>query len=114
MPLRSQPVSTSVQVPTSLTVSAVAKPQTVSLSSPAHNPASPAMLQSVSSQSIKQVGLWVLRLFFSETEQPRAARCKLVRLFKTTGTAGGTVTSTGYIVDCSARPHPPCFHLVYL
>lgn len=55
MPLRSQPVSTPVQVPTSLTVTAVAKPQTVSPSSPAHNPTSPAMLQGVSSQNIKQV-----------------------------------------------------------
>lgn len=55
MPLRSQPVSTPVQVPTSLTVTAVAKPQTVSPSSPAHNPTSPAMLQGVPSQNIKQV-----------------------------------------------------------
>lgn len=53
MPLRSQPVSTAVQVPTSLTVTAVAKP--VSPSSPAHNTTSPAMLQGVSSQNIKQV-----------------------------------------------------------
>lgn len=55
MPLRSQPASTPVQVPTSLTVSAVAKSLTVSSSSAAHNPTSPAMLQGVSSQNIKQV-----------------------------------------------------------
>lgn len=62
VPLRNPPASTTVQVPTTLTVSAVAmaKPQTVSPSSPANNPASSAVLQGVTSQSIKQVN----QLFF--------------------------------------------------
>lgn len=69
MPLRTQPVSTPVQVPTSLTVTAVAKPQTASPSSPAHNPASPAMLQGVSSQNIKQV-----RFLLTEVTEVRHQR----------------------------------------
>lgn len=57
VPLRSQPASSPVQVPTTLSVSAVtvAKPQSGSPGSPANNPASPAMLQGVTSPNIKQV-----------------------------------------------------------
>lgn len=57
VPLRSQTVSSPMQVPTTLSVSAVAvaKPQTVSPGSPGNNPASPAVLQSVTSPNIKQV-----------------------------------------------------------
>lgn len=69
MPLRNPPASTTVQVPTTLTVSAVAmtKPQTVSPSSPANNPASPAVLQGVTSQNIKQVSQL---FFFFQLESP--------------------------------------------
>lgn len=57
VPLRTQAVSSPVQVPTTLSVSAVAvaKPQTLSPGSPCNNPASPAVLQGVSSPNIKQV-----------------------------------------------------------
>uniref|UniRef100_A0A3B4G978 Nuclear factor related to kappaB binding protein n=1 Tax=Pundamilia nyererei TaxID=303518 RepID=A0A3B4G978_9CICH len=59
VPLRSQPASSPVQVPTSLSVSAVtvAKPQSGSPGSPATNPASPAVLQGVTSPNIKQVSI---------------------------------------------------------
>uniref|UniRef100_H3CXC0 Nuclear factor related to kappaB binding protein n=1 Tax=Tetraodon nigroviridis TaxID=99883 RepID=H3CXC0_TETNG len=59
VPLRSQTVSSPVQVPTTLSVSAVAvaKPQTVSPGSPGNNPASPALLQGVTSPNIKQVSI---------------------------------------------------------
>nr|XP_046266835.1 nuclear factor related to kappa-B-binding protein [Scatophagus argus] len=59
VPLRSQSTSSPVQVPTSLSVSAVAvaRPQTGSPSSPANNPGSPAVLQGVSSPNIKQVSI---------------------------------------------------------
>ncbi|XP_059206907.1 nuclear factor related to kappa-B-binding protein isoform X1 [Centropristis striata] len=59
VPMRSQSGSSPVQVPTTLSVSAVAvaKPQTGSPGSPANNPASPAMLQGVTSPSIKQVSI---------------------------------------------------------
>lgn len=50
-------MSSPVQVSTALSVSAVAvaKPQTVSPGSPGNNPASPAVLQGVTSPNIKQV-----------------------------------------------------------
>lgn len=50
-------MSSPVQVPTTLSVSAVAvaKPQTVSPGSPSNNTASPAVLQGVTSPNIKQV-----------------------------------------------------------
>ncbi|CAJ1064009.1 nuclear factor related to kappa-B-binding protein [Xyrichtys novacula] len=59
VPLRSQSASSPVQVPTSLSVSAVAvaKPQTGSPGSPANNPTSPAVLQGVASPNIKQVSI---------------------------------------------------------
>ncbi|AWP00096.1 putative nuclear factor related to kappa-B-binding protein isoform 2 [Scophthalmus maximus] len=59
VPLRSQSVSSPVQVPSTLSVSAltVAKPQTGSPGSPANNPASPAVLQGVGSPNIKQVSI---------------------------------------------------------
>ncbi|KAM3601807.1 uncharacterized protein V6R79_019141 [Siganus canaliculatus] len=59
VPLRSQSASSPVQVPTTLSVSAVAvaKPQTASPGSPANNPASPAVLQGVTSPNIKQVSI---------------------------------------------------------
>uniref|UniRef100_I3JBR5 Nuclear factor related to kappa-B-binding protein n=1 Tax=Oreochromis niloticus TaxID=8128 RepID=I3JBR5_ORENI len=59
VPLRSQPASSPVQVPTTLSVSAVtvAKPQSGSPGSPANNPASPAVLQGVTSPNIKQVSI---------------------------------------------------------
>ncbi|XP_051257125.1 nuclear factor related to kappa-B-binding protein isoform X1 [Dicentrarchus labrax] len=57
VPLRSQSASSPVQVPTTLSVSAVAKPQTGSPGSPANNPASPAVLQGVGSPNIKQVSI---------------------------------------------------------
>ncbi|KAM4620865.1 nuclear factor related to kappa-B-binding protein isoform 3-T3 [Polymixia lowei] len=59
LPLRSQASSSPVQVPTSLSVSAVsvAKPHTGSPGSPANTPASPAVLQGVTSQNIKQVSI---------------------------------------------------------
>lgn len=59
VPLRSQSASSPVQVPTTLSVSAVAvaKPQTGSPGSPANNPASPAVLQGVTSPNIKQVSI---------------------------------------------------------
>nr|XP_004564088.2 nuclear factor related to kappa-B-binding protein [Maylandia zebra] len=59
VPLRSQPASSPVQVPTTLSVSAVtvAKPQSRSPGSPATNPASPAVLQGVTSPNIKQVSI---------------------------------------------------------
>ncbi|KAK9536670.1 hypothetical protein VZT92_006434 [Zoarces viviparus] len=59
VPLRSQSASSPVQVPTTLSVSAVAvaKPQARSPASPAKNPASPAMLQGVAGSSIKQVSI---------------------------------------------------------
>uniref|UniRef100_A0A667YPX3 Nuclear factor related to kappaB binding protein n=1 Tax=Myripristis murdjan TaxID=586833 RepID=A0A667YPX3_9TELE len=58
LPLRSQAASSPVQVPTTLSVSAVtvAKPQT-SPGSPANNPTSPAVLQGVGSPNIKQVSI---------------------------------------------------------
>lgn len=61
MPLRSQSASSTVQVPATLSVAAVAvaKPQTVSPGSPANNPASPAVLQGVTSPNIKQVNQFV-------------------------------------------------------
>lgn len=57
MPLRSPSGSSPVQVPTSLSVSAinVTKPQTGSPGSPANNPTPPAVLQGVTSPNIKQV-----------------------------------------------------------
>lgn len=57
VPLRSQSASSPVQVPTSLSVSAVAKPQTGSPGSPANNTTSPAVLQGVASPNIKQVSI---------------------------------------------------------
>ncbi|XP_078142659.1 nuclear factor related to kappa-B-binding protein isoform X3 [Centroberyx gerrardi] len=59
LPLRSQAASSPVQVPNTLSVSAVtvAKPHTGSPGSPANNPASPAVLQGVTSPSIKQVSI---------------------------------------------------------
>ncbi|XP_074528568.1 nuclear factor related to kappa-B-binding protein isoform X2 [Halichoeres trimaculatus] len=59
VPLRSQSASSPVQVPTSLSVSAVAvaKPQTGSPGSPANSAASPAVLQGVASPNIKQVSI---------------------------------------------------------
>ncbi|KAK2879601.1 nuclear factor related to kappa-B-binding protein isoform X1 [Channa argus] len=57
MPLRSQSASSPVQVPTTLSVSAVAKSQTGSPGSPANNPASHTLLQGVTSPSIKQVSI---------------------------------------------------------
>ncbi|XP_026184816.1 nuclear factor related to kappa-B-binding protein isoform X2 [Mastacembelus armatus] len=59
VPLRSQSASSPVQVPTTLSVSAVtvAKPQTGSPGSPANNPASSAVLQGVASPNIKQVSI---------------------------------------------------------
>lgn len=57
VPLRSQSASSPVQVPTSLSVSAVAKPQTGSPGSPANNASSPAVLQGVASPNIKQVSI---------------------------------------------------------
>uniref|UniRef100_A0A3Q1JDF9 DEUBAD domain-containing protein n=1 Tax=Anabas testudineus TaxID=64144 RepID=A0A3Q1JDF9_ANATE len=59
VPLRTQSASSPVQVPTTLSVSAVTvtKPQTGSPGSPATNPASPTVLQGVTSPSIKQVSI---------------------------------------------------------
>lgn len=61
VPLRSQSGSSPVQVPTTLSMSAVAmaKSQTGSPGSPANNPAPPAMLQGVASQNIKQVNQFI-------------------------------------------------------
>lgn len=65
VPLRSQPASSPVQVPTTLSVSAVtvAKPQSGSPGSPANNPASPAVLQGVTSPNIKQVEHFLLTVY---------------------------------------------------
>ncbi|XP_030010505.1 nuclear factor related to kappa-B-binding protein isoform X2 [Sphaeramia orbicularis] len=59
VPLRSQSASSPVQGPTTLSVSTVTvtKPQTGSPGSPANNPASPAVLQGVTSSNIKQVSI---------------------------------------------------------
>ncbi|XP_029029987.1 nuclear factor related to kappa-B-binding protein isoform X2 [Betta splendens] len=59
VPLRSQTGSSPVQVPTTLSMSTVtvAKPQTGSPGSPANNPASPTVLQGVTSPNIKQVSI---------------------------------------------------------
>uniref|UniRef100_A0A3Q3BJE1 Nuclear factor related to kappa-B-binding protein n=1 Tax=Kryptolebias marmoratus TaxID=37003 RepID=A0A3Q3BJE1_KRYMA len=59
VPLRSQSGSSPVQVPTTLSVSAltVTKPPTRSPGSPANNPTSPAVLQGVTSPNIKQVSI---------------------------------------------------------
>ncbi|KAK5858401.1 hypothetical protein PBY51_002544 [Eleginops maclovinus] len=60
LPMRTQPAGSPVQVPTTLSVSAVAvaKPQARSPGSPANNhPASPALLHGVTSQNIKQVSI---------------------------------------------------------
>ncbi|XP_060910797.1 nuclear factor related to kappa-B-binding protein [Labrus mixtus] len=59
VPLRGQSAGSPVQVPTSLSVSAVAvaKPQTGSSGSHSNNPASPAVLQGVSNPNIKQVSI---------------------------------------------------------
>ncbi|XP_058483203.1 nuclear factor related to kappa-B-binding protein isoform X2 [Solea solea] len=59
VPLRTQSASSPVQVPTTLSVSAVnvAKSQSGSPGSPAHTPAPPAVLQGVSSPNIKQVSI---------------------------------------------------------
>lgn len=67
VPLRSQSASP-VQVPTTLSVSAVAvaKPQARSPGSPANNPVSPAMLQGVTSPNIKQVNQIFGQLGFPE------------------------------------------------
>lgn len=68
VPLRSQSASSPVQVPTTLSVSAVAvaKSQTGSPGSPANNPASPALLQGVTSPNIKQVKLFVSTGIFGQ------------------------------------------------
>lgn len=68
MPLRSQSASSPVQVPTTLSMSAVAvaKSQTGSPGSPANNPASPALLQGVASPNIKQVKLFVSTGIFGQ------------------------------------------------
>lgn len=57
VPLRSSSGSSPVQVPTTLSVSAVTKPQTGSPGSPANNPTSSAVLQGVTSPNIKQVSI---------------------------------------------------------
>ncbi|KAM4726769.1 nuclear factor related to kappa-B-binding protein isoform 2-T4 [Anableps anableps] len=59
VPLRSPSGSSPVQVPTTLSVSAltVTKPQTGSPGSPANNPTSPAVLQGVTPPNIKQVSI---------------------------------------------------------
>uniref|UniRef100_A0A3Q2QRE8 Nuclear factor related to kappa-B-binding protein n=1 Tax=Fundulus heteroclitus TaxID=8078 RepID=A0A3Q2QRE8_FUNHE len=59
VPLRSPSGSSPVQVPTTLSVSAltVTKPQTGSPGSPANNPTSPAVLQGVTNPNIKQVSI---------------------------------------------------------
>ncbi|XP_034405554.1 nuclear factor related to kappa-B-binding protein isoform X3 [Cyclopterus lumpus] len=59
VPLRSQSASSPVQVPTTISVSAVAltKPLARSPGSPANNPGSPARLQGVAGPSIKQVSI---------------------------------------------------------
>uniref|UniRef100_A0A8C7YH02 Nuclear factor related to kappa-B-binding protein n=1 Tax=Oryzias sinensis TaxID=183150 RepID=A0A8C7YH02_9TELE len=59
VPLRSQSGTSPVQVPTTLSMSAVTvpKPQTGSPGSPANKPASPAVLQGVTSSNIKQVSI---------------------------------------------------------
>ncbi|KAF7670275.1 hypothetical protein LDENG_00299840 [Lucifuga dentata] len=59
VPLRNSSASSSVQVPTTLSVSAVtvAKSQTCSPGSPANNAASTAVLQGVTSSNIKQVSI---------------------------------------------------------
>ncbi|KAK7926104.1 hypothetical protein WMY93_008414 [Mugilogobius chulae] len=59
VPLRSQSSSSSVQVPTTLSVSTVTvtKPQTGSPGSPSNAPSSPAVLQGVGSPNIKQVSI---------------------------------------------------------
>ncbi|KAM9728335.1 nuclear factor related to kappa-B-binding protein isoform 1-T1 [Menidia menidia] len=59
VPLRSQSGSSPVQVPTTLSVSAVTvtKPPTGSPGSPANNPTSQAVLQGVTSPNIKQVSI---------------------------------------------------------
>uniref|UniRef100_A0A3B3TZP0 Nuclear factor related to kappaB binding protein n=1 Tax=Poecilia latipinna TaxID=48699 RepID=A0A3B3TZP0_9TELE len=59
VPLRSPSGSSPVQVPTSLSVSAlnVTKPQAGSPGSPANNPTPPAVLQGVTSPNIKQVSI---------------------------------------------------------
>ncbi|XP_012710754.2 nuclear factor related to kappa-B-binding protein [Fundulus heteroclitus] len=59
VPLRSPSGSSPVQVPTTLSVSAltVTKPPTGSPGSPANNPTSPAVLQGVTNPNIKQVSI---------------------------------------------------------
>uniref|UniRef100_A0A3P9LXK4 Nuclear factor related to kappa-B-binding protein n=1 Tax=Oryzias latipes TaxID=8090 RepID=A0A3P9LXK4_ORYLA len=59
VPLRSQSGTSPVQVPTTLSMSAVTvtKPQIGSPGSPANKPASPAVLQGVTSSNIKQVSI---------------------------------------------------------
>ncbi|XP_037543351.1 nuclear factor related to kappa-B-binding protein [Nematolebias whitei] len=59
VPLRSPSGSSPVQVPNTLSVSAltVTKPHTRSPGSPANNPTSPAVLQGVTSSNIKQVSI---------------------------------------------------------
>lgn len=59
VPLRSQPSSSPVQVPTTLSVSTVTvtKPQTGSPGSPSNVPTSAAVLQGVTSPNIKQVSI---------------------------------------------------------
>lgn len=57
VPLRSQSNNSPVQGPTTLSMSTVTvtKPQTGSPGSPSNTPASPALLQGVTSPNIKQV-----------------------------------------------------------
>lgn len=71
MPLRTQTVSSPVQVPTTLSVSAVAvaKPQTLSPGSPGNSSASPAVLQGVTSPNIKQVNYLLEAFFFLDLLQ---------------------------------------------
>ncbi|XP_068600571.1 nuclear factor related to kappa-B-binding protein [Brachionichthys hirsutus] len=57
VPLRSQSAGSPVQVSTSVSVSAVARPQSGSPGSPANNPAPPAVLQGVANTNIKQMSI---------------------------------------------------------
>lgn len=80
VPLRTQTASS--PVPTTLSVSAVAKPQTVSPGSPANNPASPAVLQGVTSPNIKQVTQFVSASYFDPSGKGLFLACMNIFLVK--------------------------------
>ncbi|TKS83020.1 Nuclear factor related to kappa-B-binding protein DNA-binding protein R kappa-B [Collichthys lucidus] len=108
VPLRSQSASSPLQVTTTQSVSAVAKPQTGSPSSPVNNPASPAVLQGVTSPNIQTdaKGQTVLRItpdMMATLAKSPVATVKLTPDFLSTATSGSkSISATLHVTP----PHP--------